>query len=165
MEELAIARADRYIGHMASSKLKALVDQFVDGLHELFVEEAGAALRSTLSNGTPTTNGAAHRKPGRPAKAARAGKRSPEQIDAQAERLLTIIKDNPGKRSEDLAGPSKLTTSELVAPIKRLLQRRAISAEGKARGTRYTAVAAKTSGSKKAGKASAKKAAAASASA
>ncbi len=77
------------------------------------------------------------------AKAARneaGGKRTPEQIEKLALQLLAYLDKNPEQRSEQIAKAIKLTTGELVLPIKRLLAEKKIKAKGKARGTTYTAV-------------------------
>jgi hypothetical protein len=68
------------------------------------------------------------------------GKRTPEQIDRQAEKLFAFIKANPDQRAEQIARASKMTTTELVLPIKRLLDDKRIKSSGKARGTTYAAL-------------------------
>jgi hypothetical protein len=129
----------------SSTKLQALVDRFVSELHELFVEQAGNALRSTLGT-SPDARGknVVARRGRRSATPSRSGKRTPEQIASQATKLLRLIADNPGKRSEDLAPLVGVSTKELVGPLKRLLAEKKIKASGLARGTSY-AVAARAS--------------------
>jgi hypothetical protein len=66
-------------------------------------------------------------------------KRTPEQIAKTASRLLTFIAANPGQRAEQIADGTKISTSEMALPIKRLLAEKKIKASGVARGTTYVA--------------------------
>ncbi len=67
------------------------------------------------------------------------GKRTPEEIEKIAAKLLAYIGAHPGQRSEQIADATGLATKELSLPIRRLLEDKKIKAAGKARGTTYTA--------------------------
>jgi hypothetical protein len=67
------------------------------------------------------------------------GKRTPEQIAKTAAKLLSFIASNPGQRAEQISEGTKISTSEMALPIKRLLAEKKIKASGVARGTTYVA--------------------------
>jgi hypothetical protein len=66
------------------------------------------------------------------------GKRTPEEIEKVATKLLAYIASNPGQRSEQIADGTGLPTKDLSLPIRRLLEAKKLKATGKARGTTYT---------------------------
>jgi hypothetical protein len=68
------------------------------------------------------------------------GKRTPKQIERDAAKLFDYIKANPGKRAEQIAQETGTPTGDMSLPIKKLLAAGRIKAQGKARGTTYTAV-------------------------
>jgi hypothetical protein len=126
----------------------------VDQLIQNFAQQLQAAIRDQLSadvtaavqaalggaqpkRGAVKVNGAVKRAG---AKRSAGGKRTPEEIDKLANQLQGYIEKNPEQRSEQIAEANKVTTGELVLPIKRLLAEKKIKAKGKARGTTYTAV-------------------------
>ncbi len=118
------------------SKLDMVVSAFVNTLRNIMREE----MIELLQSGTPPKpSGRGYTAP--PARTkSKGGKRSPEEIKAQAEKLAKLIRENPGSKSEDLAKVSGMTTGDQVLPIKKLLGEKRIKAKGKARGTTYTAV-------------------------
>lgn len=67
------------------------------------------------------------------------GKRTPKQIEAQATKLFDYIKANPCQRAEQIASGLRMETGDMSLPIKKLLAAGRIKAQGKARGTTYTA--------------------------
>jgi hypothetical protein len=125
----------------------------VDQLIQNFAEQLQAAIRAQLSSevtaavqtalgGTMPKRGTVKMKVNGAVKAAKrsaGGKRTPEEIEKLASQLLAYIAKNPEQRSEQIAEATKLTTGELVLPIKRLLTEKKVKAKGKARGTTYTA--------------------------
>jgi hypothetical protein len=87
----------------------------------------------------------AKRGPGRPRKVdrpARAGKRvrrSSEDLDAIAARVLAHVKANPGHRLEEIGAGLKTDTGILKRPVAKLLQAKQVRTEGQKRGTKYFA--------------------------
>jgi predicted HTH transcriptional regulator len=127
------------------------MDKDVQNLVEKFASDLESLIRSRLSEkvhgavsvalderaAVPRRNGKAS---GTSRRAPKGGRRSPEQIEKQAQKLLAHIAKNPDQRSEQLAEAVGLSTKELVGPIKKLLGAKKIKASGKARGTTYKAV-------------------------
>ncbi len=129
------------------SALEALIRSFAAQLQDLVRSQLSADVTSAVQGaigGKQAPRGRAvasqNGLTARPVKRGAGGKRTPEQIDKLAIQLLAHIEKNPEQRSEQIAAANKLTTGELVLPIRKLLADRKIKAKGKARGTMYTAV-------------------------
>ena len=118
----------------ATDRVDALIRKFATDLNAILREqlsdEVTAAVQTALG-GTPVKRASRG--------SAAGGKRSPEEIEKQAEKLHAFIKANPDQRAEQIAKANKLTTTELVRPMKRLVEDKKIKASGKARGTTYAA--------------------------
>lgn len=117
-----------------ASALDALIEALRAEVREEFLSAIGA------SPSVPQGRG---RKPG-PRPAARqarpkGGRRSPEELDALAAKMLATIKKTPGLRSEQLAAELGVTTKELVRPVTKLFDQKAIKTTGQRRGTKYFA--------------------------
>ena len=112
-------------------QLDAILRRFADELRDHFRAEMQDQVLAALG-GKPLKNGR------RASSTPRSGRRSGEEIAKQAERVLKVIKDHPGGRSEQIATAAGLSTGELVAPLKKLLADKAIAKKGVARGTTYT---------------------------
>jgi len=61
--------------------------------------------------------------------------RGPRRITAA--KLLQTIRDNPGKRVEEISLVLSMPTSELKGPLRQLVAARVLRTQGEARGTRY----------------------------
>jgi hypothetical protein len=114
----------------------------VEVLIREFATQLQSLLREQLSEEVTTAVQAAlggHVRPAKAGKIARpkGAKRTPEEIEKLAAKLLAYIGKNPDQRAEQLARAHSVTTGELVLPIKRLLDDKKIKASGKARGTTY----------------------------
>jgi hypothetical protein len=126
-----------------TDKVEILIRNFASQLQDLLRDQMStdvtaavqAALGSQLTGRKGARNGAVKIR----VAASRGGKRTPEQIEKLAEKLLGYIAKNPEQRAEQIAKANGLSTGELVLPIKRLLGDKKIKASGKARGTTYTA--------------------------
>jgi hypothetical protein len=118
-----------------ATDVDSLIRKFADDLQALvraqLSAEMTAAIQSALGGGGKTSKASSAAPRGR------AGKRSPEEIQAQAEKLLAFIAKNPDQRAEQIARANKLSTSELVRPIKKLLADKKVKSSGAARGTTY----------------------------
>ena len=65
-------------------------------------------------------------------------KRTPRQMEGQAEKLYDYIKAHPGERMEQICEGLGMKTNLLQPLAKRLLAEKRLKAKGKARGTTYT---------------------------
>ena len=129
-----------------SSKVETLIQDFVQNLREAIAEDAAELFR--LAAG-----GAVRGKPGPKAKAAAAsgakskalpakrkgGKRTSEEIEAQAATVLAYIKKNPQHGAEQIGAALGMTTGELALPIKTLMAKKSLKTVGQKRGTKYSA--------------------------
>lgn len=118
----------------ARSKIQALVDQFVTDLEALVREAAIESVERALGGSpapraTTPTRGKARRKKGQ--------KRTADEIAAAEKRITTYVRDNPGRRVEQIAKALDASTKELALPIQHLLEEGAISKQGVKRATRY----------------------------
>jgi hypothetical protein len=124
-----------------SNEVERLVREFTSKLEQVIraqvVAEIDTAVRAAMQGVGGSVRGA-----GRALKGAApsGGKRTPEQIAKTAAKLHAFIASNPGQRAEQIADGTKITTSEMALPIKRLLAEKKIKASGVARGTTYVAV-------------------------
>ena len=66
-------------------------------------------------------------------------KRTANEIDELIGHTLKFIKSNPGSRSEQIAEGLGVSTKDLVLPIAKLFEAKAIKSTGQRRGTKYTA--------------------------
>ena len=111
-------------------------------VHAALGGEPGPGLR----RGPGRPRGSGKRGPGRPrkiaAKAVRAGKRlrrSAEDLEAIATRVLAHVKANAGHRLEQIGAALKTDTAILKRPIAHLLAAKQLRTEGQKRGTKYFA--------------------------
>jgi hypothetical protein len=125
----------------------AIMASDIDKLFQKFAADLRVLMRAELSKelggrAAIDADGRAPRRAKKPTKAriTSGGRRSPEQIERQAQRLLAQTSKNPDQRAEQLAKAVGLSTKELVGPVKKLLGARKIKASGVARGTTYKAV-------------------------
>ena len=87
-------------------------------------------------------SGAKKRGPGRPraaAKAARGGKRSPEQVEAMGAKLLSYVKAKPGQRADQIARVFHSEVKTIRLPMQRLLATKKLKTKGQRRGMTYFA--------------------------
>jgi hypothetical protein len=135
--DLAIVQRMPYGLPMAD--VESLIRKFADDLQAIVREqlssEVTAAVQVALGGKSVKLS-----KLGVGLKRGRSGKRTPEEIEAQAEKLYAFISKNPDQRAEQIAKANRLSTTELVRPIKKLLEAKKIKASGVARGTTYAAV-------------------------
>jgi hypothetical protein len=124
-----------------ASDVEKLIQKFASDLQTLIrsdlSDEVNGAVRAALGSGGRAAGKGTKAAPGRRSSN---GKRTPEQIEKQAEKILAHVAKNPEQRAEEIAKAVGLTTKELVGPIRKLLGEKKIKASGKARGTNYKAV-------------------------
>ena len=127
-----------------SSKVEQLVQEFVANLRAAIAEDASEMFKMAAGGGSVSASksklgvGSTPKK-ALPAAKERGGKRTSEDIAAQAAQILSYLKKNPGQGAEQLGGALGMTTGEMALPIKKLIADKAIKATGQKRGTKYTA--------------------------
>jgi hypothetical protein len=129
-------------------------DRHLQALVEAFASELSAYVQSaTLEAVRQATQELESNRPatrmGRPAKAAKIGKkassgaparrgRKPDpQTERAAEVLIGYIKSNPGHRLEEIGQGLRTPTAKLKRGLVRLVNFKLVRTEGKRRGTRY----------------------------
>jgi hypothetical protein len=103
-------------------------------------DEVADALRKAVGNGAPRGGRGAGRG-GKRAVVVDTGsrfKRTPRQMEGQAEKLYDYVKSHPGERMEQICDGLGMKTNLLQPLAKRLLAEKRLKAKGKARGTTYT---------------------------
>jgi hypothetical protein len=88
---------------------------------------------STTTRAAPARGKAARDKTGKRVR------RSADDLDKLAGRIHGYVTKHPDSRSEQIAEGLNVPSKDLVRPLKMLLQQKAISSKGKARGTQYAA--------------------------
>ena len=127
------------------SSIQSLLESFTAQLEALVNQAAVDRVMTALGGDAPAAAGkrrgrpkGSGRKPGRPAgRPARGGKRSSDEVDAMAERLVAYVKSNPGQGLEGIARGLGTSTKELKLPVIKLLASRQIKKTGQKRGTKY----------------------------
>jgi hypothetical protein len=126
--------------------IRTRIDSFLSELSGLVRRSALAAVQEALGEGARRrrgprrTRGPGKRGPDRPMKVGRpagGGKRSSEQVDAMAARVLAQVRSNQGQGLEEIGRAMKLPTKGLKLPIAKLLARKKLKTKGQKRGTRY----------------------------
>ena len=128
-----------------SSKVESLVQEFVANLRQAIAEDAAEMFRLAAGGAAPRTPGpkakgaaASASAPKAAAATRKGGKRTSEEIEAQAATILSYLKKNPQHGAEQIGAALGMTTSELALPIKNLLAKRSLKTVGQKRGTKYS---------------------------
>jgi hypothetical protein len=133
---------------MANSTL----DQDIQSRIQSFLAELSALVKKSALESVQTAladGGSARRGPGRPrgsgrpsqnGRSARAGKRvkrSSEQVDAMAARVLAQVRSKQGQRLEQISKAMKVPSKGLKLPVAKLLAAKKLKTKGQKRGTQY----------------------------
>ena len=111
-----------------------IVSSFANRLTALLQHEMQVALsHGAMSAPTTRSNGKTTTKRGK------GEKRPKAELEAIKAKLLRVIKDNDGKRIEELKAVIGLETKDLMLPIRQLIAKKLIKTHGRRRGTRYHA--------------------------
>jgi len=116
-------------------ELQALVDRFVEDLRELATRIAIEQIETAFGPGAV--------KPQKPVahRAQKRGRRGAQELGELRERLLQVIADNPGRRTEELNAALGTTTSQIGSLLRSLVAEKRVRTEGARRGMRYFAAA------------------------
>jgi len=130
--------------HMANSTLdqeiQSRIQSFLSELSALVKKSALESVQMALA-GSGSANG--RRGPGRPRKTGSSAgtgkrvKRSSEQVDAMAARVLAQVRSKQGQRLEQIAKAMKLPSKGLKLPVAKLLAAKKLKTKGQKRGTQY----------------------------
>jgi hypothetical protein len=136
------------------SKIDAFVEQLTAHVKQAALDSVHAALGDGVAParrgpGRPRMN----MKLGRPAKSAmKGGKRTPEQVQADAERIASYVRQHPGQRLEQIAAGLGSVSQDLKLPVIKLLASKTLRKTGEKRGTQYFAGSGRGAGKAKRGK-------------
>src|SRR5262245_29649021 len=116
-------------------ELQALVDRFVEDLRELATRIALEQIETAFGTGAV--------KPQKPVaqRAQKRGRRGAQELGELRDRLLQVIADNPGRRTEELNAALGTTTSQIGLLLRSLVAEKRVRTEGARRGMRYFASA------------------------
>jgi hypothetical protein len=123
------------------SEIRSKIDAFVEQLTAHVKRAALESVREALGNGVaPTRRGPGRPPSSAPKAAARAdGKRTPEQVAADGERIASYVRQHPGQRLEQIAAGLGAHSETLKLPVIKLLASKTLRKTGEKRGTQYFA--------------------------
>lgn len=127
-------------------EIRTRIDSFLLELSGLVKQAALESVHEALGQDAPPRRG-----PGRPGKVAMRpgsrprklatrglrGKRTSEQVDETAARLLAHVRSKPGQRLEEIGAELKTATKILKLPIAKLMASKKLKTKGQKRGTKY----------------------------
>ena len=117
-------------------ELQALVDRFVADLRELATRIAIDQIEHAFG-ASPAPRAAA--KKAVAAVRGKRGRRGAQELGDLRERLIRVVADNPGRRTEELNAALGTTTGQIARLLKELVVAKRIRTEGARRGMRYFA--------------------------
>jgi hypothetical protein len=129
-----------------NNEIQSRINSFLGELSQLVKRQALEAVHEALGEAAAPRRG-----PGRPrsvtmrtgsrpraiAKSGVRGKRSPEQVEAMAARVLAQIRSKQGQRLEEIGRAMKMPTKGLKLPIAKLMAGKKLKTKGAKRGTKY----------------------------
>ena len=129
------------------AQLRARIDAFISDISTLVRRAALDAVASALGSPAPAP---AKRGPGRPPKAdasaapattpkraAKRGKRTPEDVAKMGEVVVAYVAKNPGQSVEQIKKALGVEKKDLQLPIIRLIAAKKLRTTGERRGTKY----------------------------
>jgi hypothetical protein len=117
-------------------EMKALIGQFVEQLTTVARRAAIETLRREITDGRDAPSAVGRSRPTR-AHRAPGAKRSQEEIDQLATRVLAVVEVHPGLRVEEINKTLGASPGDVALPIVKLLAQRLLKTEGQRRGTKY----------------------------
>lgn len=122
---------------MTTPAIQSALDTLIDAIRAELREE----FLSALGDGSRPRQGKRRgRKPGQKSvrkTPSKGGRRSPEELELLTTKTLAAIKKTPGLRAEELSAALGVGTKELVRPITKLFEQKAVKTTGQRRGTKY----------------------------
>jgi hypothetical protein len=119
--------------------IRQRVEDFVQDMTELVrqaaLESVSAALGTSPAAGSSRGRGPKRSSAGFAAK--QGGKRTASELEQQGSALVSLIRQTPGIRADQLAKALGVMTRDLALPIKKLLAGKTISKKGQKRATAY----------------------------
>lgn len=129
-----------------NNELHDLVTNFIADLQALWQRQALAALTGPSIPVNGRSNGRSHGRSNGSSNGSSNGhsrakgeKRSPEEMEATASKLLAYVDKNPGLRIEQINKAIGTTTKDLQLPIRKLIADSALKTKGEKRSTTYFA--------------------------
>jgi hypothetical protein len=129
-----------------NNEIQSRINSFLGELSQLVKRQALEAVHEALGEAAAPRRGpgrprsvtmSAGRRPRAIAKGGVRGKRSPEQVDAMAARVLAQIRSKQGQRLEEIGRAMKMPTKGLKLPIAKLMAGKKLKTKGAKRGTKY----------------------------
>lgn len=129
-----------------NTEIRSRIEAFLGEVSTMFKQAALESVRAALGDSAAPARRGPGRRPaqaktgrrvGRPK--SRGGKRSSEQVDQMATRVLAYVKSNPGQGLEAIGKHLGIATKELKLPVIKLLSARQLKKSGQKRGTKYFA--------------------------
>jgi hypothetical protein len=114
-------------------KIQAALDQLLHAIRE----ETVASFSALLTSGTTAMRAPAARSPRAPSKSS--GKRTAEDLAEIKTTLLSVIRKQPGLRTEQIAKEIGATTKDLQLPMLQLREEKSIRMKGQKRAAQYFA--------------------------
>ena len=126
------------------SDIQSLIANFTEQLTQVIRRKTLEQVLSALGGDAPAA-APARRGPGRPraaatakpARKAKGGKRSPEEMEQFTHDLAAFVKANPGQRGEQIAAALKTDVKTMRLPMLKLIAAKAITTKGQRRGMTY----------------------------
>lgn len=127
-------------------EIRARIDSFLLELSGLVKKAALESVHQALGEGSAPSGGfgrtrtVAMRRATGPRKISTRGvrgKRTSNQVDEAATRVLAQVRSNPGQRLEEIGVAMKTPTKILKLPISKLLAAKKLKTKGQKRGTKY----------------------------
>ena len=134
------------VNNTLNNEIQSRINSFLGELSQLVKRQALEAVHEALGEAAAPRRGPgrprsvtmrAGRRPRAIAKSGVRGKRSPEQVEAMAARVLAQIRSKQGQRLEEIGRAMKMPTKGLKLPIAKLLAGKKLKTKGAKRGTKY----------------------------
>ncbi|MBN4059061.1 hypothetical protein JYT22_00235 [Endomicrobium sp. AH-315-J14] len=129
------------------AELRRKIDAFAADLNELFrrqLEEKIQELLGSIAQAAPpakkTAGKASTKSLKRATKKKRAGRRSAAELQADANRIHTHVKRNPGQSAEQIKTALGIATNQWNRPLVMLIDSKRLRRKGRKRAAKYTAV-------------------------
>lgn len=129
------ARVQSFVQELSGLVRAAALEAVADALGG---KPVGAARRGRpVGSKNKVAAAAGKAAPAAPAARRKRGKRTSEEVDAMAARILDHVKKTPGTSVEKMAKAFRVASKELTLPITKLMGDKKMKTTGQKRGTKY----------------------------